>query len=211
MSTRLLLIRHGETDASAADRFSGEGNVHLTGPGRQQVELLSRRLAQQEITALYSSPADRALETASILAQPHALTPLRSADLREISVGHWEGLTYTEVRDRFPAELAAWEVDPVSFAAAGGETGIDVLSRALPAVRRMVMDHGGGTVIVVSHSGALRLVVSSLLGFDPRRYRNRLVLSPASLSILEFEDPAQARLVLYNDISHYATPPSRVS
>ncbi len=207
MTTRLLLIRHGETNATAADRFSGEANVHLTDTGRQQVELLARRLAPLELAAIYSSPSERALETAKILAQPHGLTPVPSGGLQEISVGHWEGLSYAEVRERYPAELAAWEADPITAAPEGAEPGINVLARALPTLRQIVVDYDEKTVAVVSHSGTLRMLLSSLLGFDPRDYRRHLSLAPASLSILDFKDKVHALLVLYNDISHYGSQP----
>lgn len=209
MTTRLLLIRHGETKASAGDVFSGQDNVHLSDVGKEQARQLSARLAPEEISAIYSSPLDRALETADILSQPHALRPIVAEGLREINHGHWEGLTLDEVKSRFPDEYASWEADPFSFAPAGGDTGISVLARAMPALREIVVQHSGRSVMVISHKGTLRLAISSLLGFDPRLYRDRLDLSPASLSILDFKDPVQAQLVLYNDISHYSGRPQQ--
>ncbi len=201
--TRLLLLRHGETDATATDRFSGDTNVHLSEDGRAQVAALSKRLEMARISSIYSSPLDRAIETATILAAPHGLALIVADGLREIHHGHWEGLTYAEVKTRFGDELEAWEADPFTFAPVGGETGVSVLARALPALREIVAAHPGQTVLVVSHKGTLRLAISSLLGMDPRSYRERLDLSPASLSILDFSDPVRTQLILYNDISHY--------
>lgn len=203
MKTRLLLVRHGATPMTQEDKFSGAENVHLSAQGREQVARLADRLESVKIARIYSSSLDRAMETAAILGKPHDIEPVPADSLREISHGHWEGLTVDQVKSRFGSELSDWEADPLSFAPADGETGIDVLARVLPEIREIVVQHQGETVLIVSHKGALRLAVSSLLGLDPRAYRDRLDLAPASLSILDFADPMRAQLVLYNDISHY--------
>jgi probable phosphoglycerate mutase len=129
--------------------------------------------------------------------------------LREISHGHWEGLSRREVEEQFPEEYAAWEADPFTFAPLEGESGISVLARALPVIREIVVSHTGRNVLVVSHKATLRLLISSLLGFDVRGYRDRLDQAPACLNILDFKDTVRARLMLFNDISHYADTPHR--
>src|SRR5439155_15574022 len=90
----------------------------------------------------------------------------------------------------------------------GGETGLSVTARALPRLLAIVAAHPGQTVVVVSHKATIRLLLSSLLGFDPRTYRDRLDQSPACLNVLDFKDPGRARLTLFNDVSHYAESPS---
>jgi broad specificity phosphatase PhoE len=209
MTTRLYLIRHGATQLTAEDRFSGAANVYLSGEGREQVEHLAHRLSDDEISAVYSSPLDRTMETASIIAQPHKLTPIPNDALREISHGHWEGLSRKEVEEQFPEEYTSWESDPFTFAPEGGESGISVLARALPVIREIVVNHRDKNVLVVSHKATLRLVISSLLGFDARGYRDRLDQAPACLNVLDFKDSVRARLMLFNDISHYADHPNR--
>jgi probable phosphoglycerate mutase len=116
-------------------------------------------------------------------------------------------LTRQEVEERFPGEYETWEADPFTFAPEGGESGVAVLARALPVIRRIVVVHAGQSVLVVSHKATLRILISSLLGFDARGYRDRLDQSPACLNIVEFRDPARARLMLFNDISHYQDTP----
>ena len=209
MTTRLYLVRHGATPLTAEDRFSGAANVHLSEEGRAQVEHLARRLADDKISAIYSSPLDRTIETATIISKPHGLLPTPYDGLREISHGHWEGLTRQEVEERFTEEYTAWESDPFTFAPQGGESGISVLARALPVIREIVVNHKNRNVLVVSHKATLRLIVSSLLGFDARGYRDRLDQAPACLNILDFKDAVRARLMLFNDISHYADHPHR--
>ena len=215
MPTRLLLVRHGATTLSAEDRFAGATDVPLSDEGRQQARRLGERLADDGIAAVYCSPLQRTLETAALVAAPHGLSPLLRAGLREIDHGHWEGLTRREVEDRFGDEYARWEQDPFTVAPDGGECGVDVMARALPVVRAIVEAHPGQTVLAVSHKATIRLIISSLLGFDARGYRDRLDQAPACLNVLDFRDPVRARLMLFNDVSHYAdhagTPTANLS
>jgi broad specificity phosphatase PhoE len=204
---RLYLVRHGATALTAEDRFSGAIGVDLSDEGRRQCRLLAERLADDGVAAVYCSPLSRTMETAAILAAPHRLAPLPREGLREIHHGHWEGLTRREVEERFPHEYEAWEDDPFTFAPEGGESGLSVLARALPVVREIVVAHPEETVLVVSHKATLRLILSSLLGFDARGYRDRLDQSPACLNVMDFKDTVRARLMLFNDVSHYADRP----
>jgi probable phosphoglycerate mutase len=130
-------------------------------------------------------------------------------ELREIHHGHWEGMRRADVESQFPDEYAAWEEDPFTFAPQGGEAGVNVIARALPVIREIVLEHRGQNVVVVSHKATLRLLISSLLGFDARGYRDRLDQSPACLNVLDFKDPVRARLMLFNDVSHYIDQPKR--
>jgi broad specificity phosphatase PhoE len=207
MATRLLLVRHGATTLSAEDRFAGATDIPLSDEGRSQAAALAERLRDDPIDAIYCSPMRRTLETASIVADPHGLTPVSRPALREIDHGHWEGLTRQEVESRFKEEYARWEQDPFSSAPSGGECGVDVMARALPVVRAIVEAHHGQQVVVVSHKATIRLIISSLLGFDARGYRDRLDQAPACLNVLDFKDPVRARLMLFNDVSHYADYP----
>ena len=207
MPTRLLLVRHGATTLSAEDRFAGSTDVALSDEGRTQATRLAARLTREPIAAFYCSPMRRTLETASILAEPHQLAPVTRPGLREIDHGHWEGLTRQEVEGRFHDEYLRWEEDPFTVAPTGGECGVDVMARALPVVRAIVEAHHGQQVLVVSHKATIRLIISSLLGFDARGYRDRLDQAPACLNVLDFKDPVRARLMLFNDVSHYTDQP----
>ena len=202
--TRIFLIRHGATTLSAEDRFAGATDVPLSDEGRQQVGRLADRLGEVPVAAVYASPLGRTLETAGILAAPHGLDVQQRDGLREISHGHWEQLTRHEVEEKFPAEAAAWEEDPFTFAPEGGESGLAVTARALPALIEIVRHHEGCPVIVVSHKATIRLLLSSLLGFDPRRYRDNLDQDPGALNIVDFKGSVRARLMLFNDTSHYS-------
>jgi len=205
MSTRLFLVRHGATVLTAEDRFAGATDVQLSDGGREQARRLAERLSGEEIAAVFASPLGRTAETARIIAEPHGLEMETRDGLREISHGHWEQMTRREVEEQFPDEAAAWEEDPYTFAPAGGESGLAVTARALPLLIEIVRAHPGNNVIVVSHKATIRLLLSSLLGFDPRRYRDNLDQSPAALNIVDFKDSVHARLTLFNDTSHYTS------
>ncbi len=209
MSTRLFLVRHGATQLSAEDRFAGATDVELSEEGIFQAERLAERLADDAISAVYCSPMTRTKHTASILAKPHGLPLIQRDGLREIHHGHWEGMTRADVEVQFPDEYVSWEEDPYTFAPEGGENGVSVIARTLPVIREIVVQHRGENVLIVSHKATLRLLISSVLGFDGRGYRDRLDQSPASLNVLDFKDPVRARLMLFNDVSHYMDHPAR--
>jgi probable phosphoglycerate mutase len=203
--TRVFLVRHGATVLTDEDRFAGETDVQLSDVGRAQAGRLSIRLTDTNIAAIYASDLGRTMETAGILAKPHNLEVQPRPGLREISHGHWEKMTRKEVEAQYPDEAREWNEDPYTFAPAGGESGLAVTARALPALIDLVRNHAGQNIIVVSHKATIRLLLSSLLGFDPRRYRDNLDQSPAALNIVDFKDCTRARLTLFNDTSHYET------
>jgi len=205
MSTRIFLVRHGATVLTAEDRFAGATDVQLSEEGREQARRLAMRLRGEKVAAIYASPLGRTVETARILAEPHGIEIETRDGLREISHGHWERMTRHEVEQAFPEEAAAWEKDPYTFAPEGGESGLAVTARALPVLMDIVRSHASANIIVVSHKATIRLLLSSLLGFDPRRYRDSLDQNPAALNVVDFKDAVSARLTLFNDTSHYAT------
>jgi broad specificity phosphatase PhoE len=202
-ATRVFMVRHGATVLSVEDRFAGVTDVELSDEGREQTRRLAERLSHEKISAVYASPLGRTVETARILAAPHTLKVQTCDGFREISHGHWEGMKRRDVEEKFPQEMAEWEKDPYTFAPAGAESGLAVTARALPALIDLVRKHPGENILIVSHKATIRLLLSSLLGFDPRRYRDSLDQKPAALNIVDFRNPTRARLTLFNDTSHY--------
>jgi broad specificity phosphatase PhoE len=207
MTTRIFLARHGATVLSAEDRYAGSTDVALSDEGRAQAKALGARLAREPIAAVYASPMSRAQETARLIVASRGLDVAAVPDLRETDHGHWEGKTRQEIQTAYPDEYARWERDPFTFAPSHGETGLQVLARALPAFLSIVGRHPAASVLVVSHKATIRLVIGELLGVELRGYRDRLDMSPCGLNILDLKGGAEARLVLYNDVSHYATLP----
>ena len=207
MTTRVYLVRHGATELSAEDRFAGAIDVLLSEAGRDQARRLGERLAGEQIAVAYASPFARTMETARLVAAPHAIDVQPSEGLREIAHGRWEGKTRAEVEREFPDEYSRYEHDPYSFSPQGGESGLQVTARALPALLQIVEQHCDQRILIVSHKATIRLLLSSILGFDPRKYRDRLDQSPCALNVIDFKNLTHARLTLFNDTSHYDSVP----
>jgi probable phosphoglycerate mutase len=202
--TVVYLIRHGATVLSKEDRFAGSIDVALSEDGINQARMLGKRLADEKISAVYCSDMHRAIHTAEAVAGHFNLTPIQRPGLREIDHGHWEGLVHKQVEKDFAAEYQAWDADPLLTPPPGGESGLSVLARSLPALAKIVEDHPDQTVAVVSHKATNRLLLCSILGIDPRLYRARISQDTACLNRIEFRDMNNGRVTLLNDISHYA-------
>jgi probable phosphoglycerate mutase len=208
MKTRVLLVRHGGTVFSAADRFAGSSNVDLSNDGRAQAAKLGVRLAPATIDAVYASPMRRTIDTARLIIGSRKLDIQQMDGLREVDHGQWEGQVHKDVEKKFADEYKAWDADPFVEAPPGGETGLQVLQRALPALRQIVIDNPGRTVLVACHKATNRILLCSLLGMDMRSYRDAIAQDLACLNVLEFTAPWKAQAVLINDISHYSPIPT---
>jgi probable phosphoglycerate mutase len=200
---KLFFVRHGATTAPPSV-FAGHTDNPLSDKGLRQAKAVAKRLAKQKISCVYCSDKVRAWDTAKAIAKPHGLIALESAKLREIHHGIWEGHTKEEVVSLWPTEYVLWEEDPYLFAPPGGETCLQATARVLPLLREIVIEGFGneGDIALVSHKAILRLAVAHFLGIPYRLYRDRFELDQASLSILEFKTPSDAKLLLYNDTSH---------
>lgn len=203
--TRIYLCRHGATTSTKDDLYAGAIDPELSDDGIAQARALAKRLKPIDFAAAYCSDKRRAMRTAGAVCEGRAVQPTVITDLREIDHGHWEGQPRKLVREQFAAEFERVTADPTNNAPQGGETGASVLARALPAIARIVAEHAGSNVLVVSHTGTNRLMLCALLGIDPRRYRDRIVQDVACLNILDFRTPDRMQLLLMNDTSHYRT------
>lgn len=195
---KLVLIRHGQTDWNLAQRLQGHSEIPLNATGRDQASALARRLSNQSFDLIYTSDLERAMETATILAggKKEVKTDPR---LREINFGAWEGLTYDEIKQKYPEKLALWENDVYHNAPPNGETVEQLTKRIKLALDDLNANHNR-TLMVVAHGGALQSMVCLALNLSPRMYW-QFQLSPASLSEISFY-PAGAMINLWNDTSH---------
>lgn len=152
--TTILLARHGETDWNREGRFQGHADPPLNRTGRAQAVDLSAALMAEQLSAVYSSPLRRALETAEVLATSHGLEPVPVDDLREVDVGSWSGLTRAEVEERFPAQFARWLDYGQGWE--DGETYEEMGRRAVDALLLLAAAHDGERVLAVTHGGPIR-------------------------------------------------------
>jgi alpha-ribazole phosphatase len=162
--TRLVLVRHGQTDWNVEGRYQGQADPPLNEVGRAQVRALAERLAGRAIEAIYGSDLQRARETAHIIAQTLRL-PLRiDPRLREVKLGEWEGRLVQEIRAGYPEAWEARRRDPVHARPPGGETAAEVAARVRAAADDIARQHPVGPVLVVSHGLALATLVVSARG-----------------------------------------------
>lgn len=162
--TRLLLIRHGETDWNVEGRYQGQSDVPLNAPGREQARRLASDLRSTSLDAIYSSDLARARETAQILANATGAPLLLDPRLREVDQGEWEGRLFSDIRLRHPDLLQRRRQDPLHVAPPGGETVLQLQTRLMAAVRAIVEAHAQGNVALVSHGLSLAVIKVSLNG-----------------------------------------------
>ncbi|MEU5362672.1 bifunctional RNase H/acid phosphatase [Streptomyces sp. NPDC005925] len=202
-----VLLRHGETPLTPQKRFSGSGgrggsDPSLSDAGREQARKTAAALARRgTIQAVVSSPLARTRETARIVADRLGLEVAVEEGLRETDFGVWEGLTFTEVRERHPDDLNAWLADPDAEPTGGGESFTATAARVAAARDELVAAYPGRTVLLVSHVTPIKTLVRLALGAPPESLF-RMELSAASLSAVAYYADGNASVRLFNDTSH---------
>jgi probable phosphoglycerate mutase len=198
--TRIILVRHGETDWNATGRIQGHSDTPLNAVGLLQAQRVARRLAGEPVRALYSSDLARAFETATVIGQSLGLPVVISPRLRERRYGTWEGLTAAEIQARYPEQFAQWRARSADFAPPYGETNRQLLSRALSELQTIGHRHVGEVVVVVTHGGFCYVLVNHLLGSIDGD-RREFSFGNASIHILEVGDDRWS-VISMNDIAH---------
>jgi len=198
---RLILVRHGETEYNRQGLALGRSDVPLNERGREQARLLARALAREPISAVYSSPLRRCLDTAQEIARPHGLVVEALPALIEMDIGETEGLTYAQVRERYPDLLQRWlGPDPAAATMPGGEGLPAVQERAWEAIAALAQRHPQDTVVVVTHNFVILCILTRALGMPLSAFR-RLRHEVAAVSVLEVEGERMT-LVRLNDTCH---------
>jgi ribonuclease H / adenosylcobalamin/alpha-ribazole phosphatase len=199
--TRMLLVRHGQTELSVGRRYSGRGNPVLTETGLRQAAAIADRLGKLGgVDAVVTSPLSRARQTADAIGGATGAPVTELADLTETDFGRWEGLTFTEAMERDPALHRAWLTDP-SVPTPGGESFDQVHERVARARDDIIATFPGSTVVVVSHVTPIKTLLRIGLATGPS-VLFRLHLDLASLSIVEFYPDGHTSVRLFNDTTH---------
>jgi probable phosphoglycerate mutase len=202
-ATSTVLLRHGETIHTAQKRFSGSGgdDPGLSDRGRWQAEQAGAWLAAaREVDVVVSSPLARARQTGSIVASARGAELVVEDDLRECAFGDWDGSTFAEVQQRWPEELAAW-LASTSVRPPGGESFDQVRSRVSNLRDRLIGEHAGKTLLLVTHVTPVKTMVQLALD-APSHALFRMELRPASLSTVVWFDDGSASLRSFNDTAH---------
>lgn len=199
---RILLVRHGTTILSHEIRFWGKTDVGLSDVGMRQAAQLRDRLAKEKITAVYSSTLSRARDTAEIITSPHKIDITEYEELCECNFGYIEGLTFEEIRQQHP-ELAKKLATGKVITFPGGESLDDLNERVKPFIDIIKKHQEKETILVVAHSGSLRLLICALLGIGIEHWLH-IRVDMASLSTIETY-PEGNILTLLNDTGHLKT------
>jgi len=196
--TILLVVRHALNDWGG-DKLAGwTPNVQLNDKGRAQAQALAERLADKSITAIYSSPLERAVETAQIIAGLHNLEVQIREGVGEVRYGEWTGQSLKDL-----AKEDAWRVVqfyPSGARFPGGEAIREMQTRAVADLDAIVAAHPSETVLVVSHADVIKAALAHYAGLHLDLFQ-RLVVSPASLSVVAFT-PMGPRIICLNDVAH---------
>ncbi|WP_425245167.1 bifunctional RNase H/acid phosphatase [Streptomyces sp. NEAU-NA10] len=199
-----VLLRHGETPLTPEKRFSGSGGTDpsLSDAGREQAERVAAALARRgTIQHILASPLARTRETAGAVAARLGLAVTVDDGLRETDFGAWEGLTFGEVRERYPDDLNAWLADPEAEPTGGGESFAATATRIAATRDKLVAAYAGRTVLLVTHVTPIKTLVRLALGAPPESLF-RMELSAASLSVVAYYADGNASVRLLNDTSH---------
>jgi broad specificity phosphatase PhoE len=200
--TRLLLLRHGQTELSVQRRYSGHGDPELTPLGHAQAAGAAARIANvPDVAAVLTSPLRRALQTATLVAEATGAPLHVRKGLIETDFGAWEGLTFPEARDRDPQLHAEW-LGSEEVAPPGGESFAAVGRRVAAELADVLRDYPGATLVLVSHVTPIKMLLRDALQGGPG-VLYRLHLDLAALSIVDFYPDGGASVRLVNDTSHH--------
>ena len=196
----IILVRHGETNWNTEEIFRGRADVPLSDIGLEQAEWLGDYLSGEKIDIIYSSPLQRAVQTASAIARRQGLEVITTANLIDIDYGQWQGLSSEEVRDRYPELYQDWLDTPEKVRIPGGESLEDVRCRAMPFLEDAVVRCGEGRMVLVSHRVVNKLLICALLGLNNSSFWN-VKMDTGGITRFIFD---RGRVVLagHNDTSH---------
>jgi broad specificity phosphatase PhoE len=195
-----LLLRHGQTPMSVQKRYAGRSDVPLTEVGVGQAAAAAKRLASAGIGVIVTSPLLRAARTAQAVAEVTGVPVLTEEGFRETDFGAWEGLTFAEVRERWPAEMTAWLADP-AVAPPGGESLAEVGVRVTEALHRVLAGRDRQTILIVSHVTPIKTLVAAAL-LAPPAAMYRMHLDVAALCEIDWYADGPAVLRSFNDTGH---------
>jgi broad specificity phosphatase PhoE len=199
-ATATLLLRHGQTPMSVQKRYAGRSDAPLTDVGLQQAAAAAKHLASAGLDVIVTSPLQRAVRTAEEVAGVTGAPLVTDEGFRETDFGAWEGLTFAEVRERWPAELRTWLADP-DAGPPGGESFAAVSTRVTGALHRLLAGRERQRILIVSHVTPIKTLVAAAL-LAPSAAVFRMHLDLAALSEIDWYADGPAVLRSFNDTSH---------
>lgn len=202
MASRLILVRHGETDFNAECRFLGSIDKPLSARGEEQIAFLRRRMAEVPMDRIYTSPFTRARQTAQAMRAGRGIDICDDDGLREICCGEWEGLNGQQVEERWPGMLSVWNGQPEALRMPGGDTFAEVSERIGEAFRRLAGRHRGETVGIASHMICIELLLMRLTDAPLNDIWRQKQLDNTSVSVIDIDDNGNTHIISWGDNSH---------
>jgi broad specificity phosphatase PhoE len=196
--TEIIIARHGETEWNVAEVFRGQIDIALNETGVKQAELLAGYLATSPIEAIYSSPLQRALKTAEVVARPHRLRVNVEPDLIDFNFGKWQGLSHQEVKEQYGELYAKWIAHPERVRMPDGETLDDVRRRATRFIDKVIEKHTS-TAVIAGHRVVNKVLICALLGLDNSHFW-KIRQDTGAISIFTRQNE-QFILIRHNDTS----------
>lgn len=201
MKTKLLLIRHGETEWNILGKFQGCTDIELSDEGIKQAKLLKNRL-NGDFDYIYSSPLSRAFKTAKIASEDTSKEITIVPDIREINFGEWEGLTVKGIAEKYPEIFKAWRCDKLEGNLCGGDASIhNASNRATNCILDIIKKHPGKKIAVVAHGGIIKAALIGIFGWDMTMY-HKIALGNTCINTITFDDDLKPVLVGLNDTTH---------
>lgn len=197
MPTRVYLMRHGEVVNDGQKRYNGHIDVDITQKGYEQMHRLAGLLSGKTVTAVYCSDLIRSVKGADIISKSLGLTYTAVRELRERSVGVWEGLTAEEIKIRYPEEYKKWKADLLTYRPPSGECLLDVKNRILPVYKDKVSSHLGQEIAMMLHGGLNRIILADALGLDLMNLF-RIDQAFGALNIIDYFDGGMSVVKLVN-------------
>ena len=200
MKTKVILIRHGETDWNVECRFLGSADRKLTEKGRRQAGYARAALENEKIDIAYSSPLSRAFETGEIILAGRNMDLIPDPELREITCGEWEGMNGHEVEEKFPGQIYLWGNKPEELIIDGGDSFRAVQDRMVKAFWRIVKENEGKTILITAHMICISLLMMYFEGIRINKIWDVEPIGNGAVNVIEVEGD-QAKVTVWNDDS----------
>ena len=199
--TKVIFIRHGQTEWNVSGRYQGQSDVKLTAEGRAQAVKLAENFPVDQIDAIYASDLCRAMVTAETIAQRFGLEVQAEPAFRELSFGDWEGLTYQQIVAKWEDAMANFMQHPDILEIPGGESFPAVQQRAMARLRELIAKHEGQTIVVVAHGAVLRTMLTAALHM-PLQYLWSIRQFNTAVNIVRYDEGANPTVELLNSTAH---------
>ncbi len=199
--TKVIFIRHGQTEWNVTGRYQGQSDVKLTEEGRKQAEKLADNFPVAKVDAIYASDLCRAMVTAETIAAKFGLKVQAEPAFRELSFGDWEGLTYQQIVDKWEEAMANFLQHPDILEIPGGESFPAVQQRAMKRLNELIEKHDGQTIVVVAHGAVLRTMLTAALHM-PLQYLWSIRQFNTAVNIVRYDSDANPTVELLNSTAH---------